>query len=124
MTEHWKTIEKDVTDIVTGFLVALQDGRRGNYLPYTQCAFRARQVVPMLPLYQSFEITKVRKPTKGEDFPDDIARIAEVSLTIGRQRVVQGRLTVIREVWDEETQMHRADPEGEWGVCPTSWRPV
>ena len=124
MTEHWKTIEKDVTDIVTGFLVALQGGHRGNYLSYTQCTFRVRRVLPALPLFKRFEIMKVRKSTKGEGFPDDVARIAEVSLTIGRQRVVEGRLIVIREVWDEETQMHRADPEGEWGVCPTSWRPV
>ena len=127
-------IVSDVKKVVEGFLGELQGGRRGNWASYAQVTFRDGKLTPALPLFAAFTVDKVSKPSDEElagyrkhpmfdvEGLEDCIRVVDVAFELkkgGAPQVVKGRLIVMREA-----AAYKPSPSGEWGVCPTSWRPA
>lgn len=124
MAEHWKTINAAVRRVVAGFLGELVEGQLGDWKQYVQLTYRDTNVVPALPLHSAFEIVEIQKPDEDSDDPAGVVRTVVIDLVLTPHgaraaRTICGTLRVIRE-----SAPHKADPEGEWGVCPASWRPM
>jgi hypothetical protein len=119
MTDSAQKIAKDVKVVVEGYLEALKGRTWGDWRAYTQLTFRDKTQHPALPQFTAYNVGKCHK-VEGMS---DCVRQVEVSLRLypdaGRpMRWINGRLQLIRE-----DKPYHPSEDGEWGVCPVSWRP-
>jgi len=105
---------------VEGFLEGLRQGGSGDPREFLQVTLRGIQNPKMvIPHFLAFEVGKCRRP----DGAGDVVREVEVKLLLAphndRPRMeMAGALRVICE-----TGPMKPGLDGEWGVCPMSFRP-
>lgn len=104
-----------VFECVDRFLDAVSHGR--PWQPFGQVSQRGSLVTPLISAFDGHEICALI-PVRGHS---EVQRRVTVKIkTIGGpngQEWLKGSLSVVRE--NEEGA---PDAEGEWGVCPMSWR--
>jgi len=127
VTEKGKPGPKEVPAIkavVKGFLEALmrgpQDKPRKSWREFAQLTFRDSKAEPAIPVFQGYKIQRVRKVP---GWNDKTVREVDVELLLSPTggyplRWLSGTLRVIKE-----SEPYKPDENGEWGVCPVSWRP-
>ena len=108
-----------VQEIATRYLNGLRQGGPGDFSDYIQRVFRSAKIQPAIPQFQSFEVIGER-PVVAQI---DVLRTIEVKLLLCATgswgpRWQLGTLRVIKE---DETG--KPSEDGEWGVCPASWKP-
>ena len=103
-------------EALTGYLDGLKVAGTGKSRDYTQLTFRDSAVSPAIPRFQDWEIVSVR--TTGKAAKKATVKLLLCSTGSFGLRWQKGTLNLICE-----TAPYEPSEDGEWGVCPASWRP-
>jgi|GEM_PF-6346462 len=108
-----------IREVARKFLQAIMDGE--DWRPYAQQTFREARVQPNIPVFRDFEVGRTQRMAGAND---KVFRAVYVKMQLGPSSIagiewIEARLTAVKE-----SAPYTPDPNGEWGICPTSWTMV